>query len=355
MYCTVYSSTKIVKNLKNIIYFCNTEKGASGGAKIIYHHSEIINNLKNFTSQVIHIRKKKTAKWTSSIRKRLNISSNSETGWQANEIEALKNFKYNWFSNKVSIKQNLNFNQNTDFVILPEIHAHLAEDLLIKKKIKYAIFVQNGYSISFTNNEKKLNKAYSNASFILSYSDDITNCVKLTFPKLKTKIIKIKISIQSTGKDNVKKKKKLITYMSRKLPQHSFHVVSFLKKNLPKEWSLKDLNNISEKEVYKNLLNSKIFLAFSNLEGLGLPPLEAALAGNYVIGYTGEGGKDYWKKPIFTEIYSGDIRNFVKQVIKKISEINMNKSQRLNQYKKILKEFSKTNEILHIKKFLKEI
>ena len=355
MYCTVYSSTKIVKNLKNIIYFCNTEKGASGGAKIIYRHSEIINNLKNFTSQVIHIRKKKTAKWTSSIRKRLNISSNSETGWQANEIESLKNFKYNWFSNKVSIKQNLNFNRNTDFVILPEIHAHLAEDLLIKKKIKYAIFVQNGYSISFTNNEKKLNKAYSNASFILSYSDDITNCVKLTFPKLKTKIIKIKISIKSTEKNNVKKKKKLITYMSRKLPQHSFYVVSFLKKHLPKEWSLKDLNNISEKEVYKNLLNSKIFLAFSNLEGLGLPPLEAALAGNYVIGYTGEGGKDYWKKPIFTEIYSGDIRNFVKQVIKKISEINMNKSQRLNQYKKILKEFSKANEISHIKKFLKEI
>ena len=38
--------------------------------------------------------------------------------------------------------------------------------------------------------------------------------------------------------------------MSRKLPQHSFHVVAFLKKHLPKEWLLKDLNNISEKEVY---------------------------------------------------------------------------------------------------------
>lgn len=43
---------------KNIIYFCNTEKGASGGAKIIYHHSEIINNLDNFSSQVVHIKKK---------------------------------------------------------------------------------------------------------------------------------------------------------------------------------------------------------------------------------------------------------------------------------------------------------
>ena len=45
---------------KNIIYLCNTEKGASGGAKIIYHHSELINNLNNFSSQVIHIKKKKT-------------------------------------------------------------------------------------------------------------------------------------------------------------------------------------------------------------------------------------------------------------------------------------------------------
>ena len=31
------------------------------------------------------------------------------------------------------------------------------------------------------------------------------------------------------------------------------------------------------------------------MEGLGLTPLEAAKEGNKVIGYTGEGGKDYWK------------------------------------------------------------
>ena len=34
----------------------------------------------------------------------------------------------------------------------------------------------------------------------------------------------------------------------------------------------------------------------SNLEGLGLPPLETTIAGNKVIGYTGEGGKEYWKE-----------------------------------------------------------
>ena len=38
-----------------------------------------------------------------------------------------------------------------------------------------------------------------------------------------------------------------------------------------------------------------------------MPPLEAAIAGNKVIGYTGGGGKEYWNKPIFEEIQSGDI------------------------------------------------
>jgi hypothetical protein len=50
------------KNI-NIIYISISEKGPSGGGKILYRHSDIINNLKNsFTSQVLHIKKKKIKK-----------------------------------------------------------------------------------------------------------------------------------------------------------------------------------------------------------------------------------------------------------------------------------------------------
>ena len=85
-----------------------------------------------------------------------------------------------------------------------------------------------------------------------------------------------------------------------------------------------------------------------------LPPVEAALAGNYVVGYTGEGGKDYWKKPIFTEIYSGDIRNFVQKTLEKVNKYNCKNKMFKQQYNKLAKEFSKQNEIIHIKKFLKK-
>ena len=152
-----------------------------------------------------------------------------------------------------------------------------------------------------------LEKVYKDAKFISSYSKDITQCINLAFKNCKTKILKTNISID-INKFNFKiKKTNTITYMPRKLPAHSDNLIFFLRNNLPKSWKIKALHNLNEKEVYNNLLKSKIFLSFSNMEGLGMPPIEAAMAGNKVIGYSGQGGKEYWQKPIFTEIPHGDL------------------------------------------------
>ena len=340
--------------LKNIIYLSHAEKNPSGGAKIIYHHSEIINNLKNFSSEVLHIKKKKSSKFKLSLEKKFKLDFSRETGWQTHQIKVVKKFKYKWFVNDIKTKNSLIFDENKDFVILPEIFAHMASELLIKKRIKYAIFVQNGYAIASTNNEQKLKKAYLNASFILSYSEDITNCIKLKFPHIKTKIVKISYSIKINNFKN-SKKENLITFMSRKLPQHSDLVINYLKSYLPKKWIIKDLNNLSEKLTYKYLAKSKIFLAFSNLEGLPLPPVEAALFKNYVIGYTGEGGNEYWKTPIFEKVYSGDINNFIKKIIEKIKELKNKKNFPRKGYYELAKKFSKENEVKNISHFLKHI
>ena len=72
--------------------------------------------------------------------------------------------------------------------------------------------------------------------------------------------------------------------------------------------------------------NLEFFLSFSEFEGCPLPPVEAALSGCQVIGYTGEGAKEYWDAEIFTEIYSGDIKAFVKAVLNKIDEIDSSPS-----------------------------
>ena len=45
--------------MKNIIFFVDAKKNASGGGKIIYQYSNYINSLNGFTSSVVHLEKKK--------------------------------------------------------------------------------------------------------------------------------------------------------------------------------------------------------------------------------------------------------------------------------------------------------
>ncbi len=340
--------------MKNIIFFLDAQKGASGGGKVIYQYSSYINSLQNYSSSIIHLKKKKIKKIFDSLNKKFKRKAKNYSGWKLTDLEVKKNHSFPWFNIKINTKNNLIFDSKKDFVVLPEIFAHFAEDLLIKKNIPYAIFVQNGYAIFPTNNLDSLNKSYSKAKFILSYSKDISECVSYAYPKVKKKIINTVCSINVNKFKEKIKKQNLITYMPRKLRKHSELVISFMRNNLPKKWKIKAIENLNEKDVYKILNKSKIFLSFSDLEGLGIPPIEAALTGNKVIGYTGESGKEYWQRPIFTRVYSGDIKNFCKELLKDLKLDNFMKISK-SQRKRLAKHFSLKKEKDSIKKFLKFI
>ena len=341
--------------MKNIIFFVDAQKGPSGGGKVIYQYSSYINSLENYKSSVAHLEKKKLYKWLNSIKKIIGKKKTIETGWLFKELKVKKSHSFTWFNQKIKIKENFDLNKDNDFVVLPEIFAHFAEDFLIKEKIPYAIFVQNGYAVFPTNNVKKLNLAYKKAKFILAYSKDIKDCITLAYPSAKDKILDIKYSIDFK-KFNLKKKNNLISYMPRKLSKHSELIISFLNNSLPKSWKIKAIHNMSEKQVYRTLERSKFFLAFSDLEGLPLPPIEAALSGNKVIGYTGEGGKEYWKEPIFTEIKTAELKYFCKKILLNLNlNFNVFLKKTTKQRKKISVQFSVENEKKHINRFLKKI
>ena len=340
----------------NIIYLNIAEKGPSGGGKTIYYHSNLINSLKlsNISSEVLHIKKRKLSKWNISIKKMLKISSKNFYGWNIKNIMVDKNLKSKWHQKNVKLKKNLFFEKEKDFVIFPEIFAHFAKKLCIEKNIPYAIFVQNGYCLNSTNDYRTLDEVYKKAKFILSYSKVITHCIKLAFKNSESKILRTNISVDSTKFNFNVKKNNMITYMPRKLPTHSDNLIFFLRNNLPRTWKFKSIHNLSENDVYKILSKSKIFLSFSNMEGLGIPPIEAAIAGNKVIGYPGRGGSEYWKKPIFTEIPHGNINKFIGEIFKEIKD-KKSKNHLKNSKKKITMKYSPLQEKMHIIKMINKI
>ena len=70
-----------------------------------------------------------------------------------------------------------------------------------------------------------------------------------------------------------------------------------------------------------------------------MPPIEAASLGNLVVGYTGEGGKEYWKEPIFTVIKNGEFLKFTNEIIKFIKKGKNNKKFILER-NKLISNFS---------------
>jgi hypothetical protein len=346
----------------NIVYILPESKKPSGGAKVIYEHSAIINKLQinNFSSEIVHLKKKNNIKIINSLKKKFFYTKKkNEYGWKSEDLCISKKFlpSKQWIKSKIVIRLNANFNKKKDFVIFPEILAHLAEDYCLKDKIKYAILVQGGYALNSTSDFNKINKCYSNAEFILTTSFDALKCINYIFPNIYNKVIKINLSIDP-NRFVYRNKKNIITYMPRKLAS-DFHILKiFLKSRLSSKWKLLPIENLEEKKLNEYLCKSKIFLSFSDFEGFGLPPVEAALAGNVVIGYTGEGGKEYWKKPIFHRIFKGDILNFSKKILyfankKYIHDKWLGATKKSRQ--KLLLTYSRDNEIKSIKLMLKKI
>ena len=345
----------------NIKYLLPEMKGASGGAKVIYNHSSTLNNLtKNISSEIIHLKKKLSYKLQLSLSKRIKFFDIKYSGWDGKKMKISKQYrpKKDWHKNKIFVGDNLNFNNKKDFIIIPEICAHFAVDLkFAENKIKYAIFVQGFYHMNSTNNFFNLKKSYEDASLIITTSKYSVSYIKTMFPITSKKIFKVNLSVDS-NKFKIMKKSNLITYMPRKLPDHSNLLLFYLKNLLPKNWKILPLENVTEKKLIKSLSISKIFLSFSNFEGMGIPPIEAALSGNKVIGYVGGGGSEYWKKPIFTKVENGEIEDFAKKIINSIkfyktSWITNTKKNRLLLSNSYSKKLEKESLILLSNKILK--
>ena len=305
----------------NIIYLLPGMKGASGGAKVIYNHSLILNNVdKNISSKIIHLKKNFLYKLELSLSKRFQLFDKKYSGWDGKKMGISKKYrpKKDWHENRIFVGDNLNFDKKKDFIIIPEIWAHFANDLKFAENgINYAIFVQGFYHMNSTNNFLNLKKSYEDANLIITTSKYSVSYLRTMFPNLRKKIFKVNLSVDS-NKFKIKKKSNLITYMPRKLPEHSGLLLFYLKNLLPKNWKILPLINVTEKKLIQSLSRSKIFLSFSNFEGMGLPPIEAALSGNKVIGYIGGGGSEYWKKPIFIKVENGEIEDFARKIISSI-------------------------------------
>jgi len=229
---------------------------------------------------------------------------------------------FSWFQHQVESLKSGHLDPRCDFLVFSEVWAALAAKFCVPAGLRYAIFVQNGYladqRAGFAH--EVVREAYRRADLVLSISEDTTAVTRLLYAFLdEHRVMRLTLSVPAVF--TPAPKERLITYMPRKLPEHAQRMSLYLRGRLPSDWRLQAIDNVAEGEVAATLGRSSIFLSFSDLEGYGLPPLEAALAGNLVVGYTGQGGREFFAPPIFRPVDHGDFLRYVSEVDRAIQDV----------------------------------
>jgi hypothetical protein len=273
--------------MPRIIYLCPADNVPTGGIKVIYRHAALL----------------------------------SELGTEAFVLHPFDtSFQCSWFEHSARFLDSLTLDPSSDFVIIPELWAGIFGPQCLKQTVRYAVFVQNGYlthPVLPQHSAALMETVYRGADLVLAISDDTARMVALNYPTIdQTRVVRSRYSVAKRFLSPSLARKALgrgrtITFMPRKMADHAVRVVFALRQYLTADWQIVPIANVNEETCAAMLFESRIFLAFSEFEGLPLPPLEAALAGNLVIGYTGQGAREYWDAPNFQDIPQGEICRFV--------------------------------------------
>jgi hypothetical protein len=106
-----------------------------------------------------------------------------------------------------------------------------------------------------------------------------------------------------------------IAYMPRRRPEERDLVLHTLRaRGALDGWELVPIHGVDEVGTARLLRSCSVFLAFGEREGFGLPPAEAMASGCYVVGFTGNGGRDYFDPDICTPVPDNDMLAYVKAV-----------------------------------------
>lgn len=231
-------------------------------------------------------------------------------------------FSCSWFRHQAEHKREYLFDREREFILLPEYLAGHLGPALVESGLAYGLFVQGGYLIHRNGPLASLRQVYERAAMIISISDDTSRCIEMVFPGLGKQVLRYTYAIAEAFSPPQQGKERLISYMPRKLGEQSQFVIAALAGRLAPGWQTLAIDGAPEHEVAAMLQRSSIFMAFSDQEGLPVPPVEAALAGNLVIGYHGEGGREYWQRPLFREVEKGNLQRFVAEVMQATLEID---------------------------------
>jgi len=331
-----------MKKVRHIYYFCPDYKKPSGGVRKIYKHVDILNK-HNLSAYVLHLRQGFRCDWFKhstaiaypklSIGKKIvylkrqfeDVVRQYVLREKDNEIQFVNNhvslYSYPSSRDRITLPKI----SHQDILVIPEFIAYQIYPSLLNQP--FVIFNQGAY-ITFNSlelsktpftlserNEKITPYLSNNLLAVLAVSSNSMEYLRYAFPGLPLKRVHNAIDFDIFSYQEEKKKQ--IAFMPRRCEGDALQVVNLLKgSNRLRDWTFVPIEGMTEEQVAGVLKETAIFLSFSYEEGFSLPPAEAMASGCLVIGYHGQGAREYLKQPYAYPIEHSEITLFAKTIEK---------------------------------------
>ena len=261
----------------------------SGGHKTIYRHVDLLNKI----------------------------------GLRAFVLHKKRGFRLTWFENNTPVTsvEELRLNPGDIAVLAEDAEPRIASLLPGVKKV---VFNQNGYFTFrlYSVEPRDLLTPYTNRDYlgVIATSEDTRQYMEYVFPGVR--LWRYHYSISPRLFHPNPEKKKQICFMPRKNLSDAIQVINILKfRGALRDYALVPIHDMTFEQAAAVMRESEIFLSFGYPEGFGLPPAEAMACGCLVVGYHGNGGREFLRPEFAYPIEVGDILGYARTVESVIQEL----------------------------------
>jgi hypothetical protein len=251
----------------------------------------------------------------------------NEAGLSAAVVHRRPGFRCTWFEHQTRVVAAGEITVGEgDIIAVPEIYG--PSILELPAGVRQVIFNQGAYlalDTLITGGAAAARPYLDNPDLaaVVVVSDDSANVVRYAFPGVPVHRIHHGID-PALHHPPTEPPQRRIAYMTRRRAHEAAQVLRLLElRGVLDGWEVVAIQGKTEVEVAELLRSSQIFLSFSQLEGFGLPPLEALACGCLVVGFDGFGGRELFRAPFATSIEDGNVVAFaqtVEDVIRRIDE-----------------------------------
>jgi glycosyltransferase involved in cell wall biosynthesis len=267
---------------RKVFVFCPDLDSPLGGVRVLYRHVDILNSL-SIPATILHSR---------------------------------SGFRCTWFANTTAVTYVTSVTPSpNDIVVLPEISGPGLAGMF--PGVPKVIFSQSCYLTFYGYHWDSAPRVspYQHPEVIgvMTVSDDSVRYLDSAFPGLRT--ARIHNSIDGDLFYLADGKRSQISFMPRKHPDEAAQVLQLLRlKGALDGIEVVPIDGVPEEQVAQILRSSLVFLTFAHPEGFGLPPAEAMACGCIVVGYHGNGGREFFDPAFCYPIEIHDIIGFASAV-----------------------------------------